>query len=64
MRMQRLLDYFRDVAREAKNITFPTRQDVKITSAVIVVLIGIFMVFVSSADFVISRLVKFFFGII
>ncbi|MDR1494968.1 MAG: preprotein translocase subunit SecE [Rickettsiales bacterium] len=64
MKTQRLLDYFREIAREAKNITFPTRQDVKITSFVIVVLTGIFMVFISCADFVISKLIKLFFGML
>jgi preprotein translocase SecE subunit len=59
-----LVNYFRDVAREAKNIKFPTRQDVRITSVVIILLVAIFMTFVSFSDFVISRLVKFFFGIL
>ncbi|MDR2077733.1 MAG: preprotein translocase subunit SecE [Rickettsiales bacterium] len=59
-----LVNYLKDVAREAKNIKFPTRQDVRITSAVILVLVAIFMIFVSFSDFVISRVVKFFFGIL
>jgi preprotein translocase SecE subunit len=62
--MQHLLNYFRDIVREAKNITFPMSRDVKVTSVVIVIMIGIFMVFVSCADFVISKLVRFFFGIL
>ncbi|MDR2778453.1 MAG: preprotein translocase subunit SecE [Rickettsiales bacterium] len=59
-----LVNYFRDVVREARNIKFPTRQDVRITSVVIVVMIAIFMMFVSTSDFVISRLIRLFFGIL
>jgi preprotein translocase SecE subunit len=62
--MQQLLSYFKDIVRETRNITFPTRQDVRVTSVIIVIMIGIFMIFVSCADFVISKLVKFFFGIL
>ncbi|MDR1425529.1 MAG: preprotein translocase subunit SecE [Rickettsiales bacterium] len=61
--MQQLLNYFKDIIREARNITFPTGRDVKITSVVVAILVGIFMTFISCADFVISKLVKLFFGI-
>ena len=59
-----LIDYFRNVAKEVKNITFPNRQDVRITSVIVVFMTIIFMLFISCADFVISRLIKILLGIL
>ncbi len=59
-----LMDYFRNVAKEVKNITFPNRQDVRITSVIVVFMTIIFMLFISCADFVISRLIKILLGIL
>lgn len=58
-----LVNYFRDVLKEAKNITFPTKNDVKTTSIVIMVLVLIFSIFLGSADFIISKLIKILLGI-
>ncbi len=59
-----LMDYFRSVAKEVKNITFPSRQDVRVTSVVVVFMTILFMIFISCADFVISRLIKILLGIL
>ena len=59
-----LVDYFKEIAREVKNITFPTKQDTRITSIVVVFITVLFMLFISFSDFVISRLIKILLGIL
>ena len=60
----RLLNYFRDVIKEAKNVNFPSYKDVKITSIIILILLLLFMMFIGFSDFIISKLIKMFLGII
>lgn len=59
----KLINYFRNVLKEVKNITFPTKQDVEVTSLIIIVIVLIFMFFIGSTDFVISKLIKMLLGI-
>lgn len=59
-----LVSYFKSVAKESKNISFPTRQDVRITSIVVVFMIMILMIFISFADFLISKLIRILLGIL
>lgn len=58
-----LTNYFRDVVKEVKNVNFPVKEDVKTTSIVIMVVVFIFSIFLGSADFIISKLIKILLGI-
>ena len=58
-----LTNYCRDVLKEVRNVNFPTRDDVKTTSIVIMIVVFIFSIFLGSADFIISRLIKTLLGI-
>lgn len=58
-----LVSYFRNVLKEVKNVNFPTKDDVKTTSIVIVVIVFVFSVFLGIADFFISKLIKMLLGI-
>ena len=59
-----LTSYFKDVLKEIKNIKFPTWQEVKMTSIVIVLILIVMMSFIGVADFFISKLIKMLLGII
>jgi preprotein translocase SecE subunit len=48
---------------EVRNITFPTWEEVKMASVVVVFLVAVFMLFVGVADFVVSGLLKLILGI-
>jgi preprotein translocase SecE subunit len=58
------VEYFRGVVRELKNVKFPTEQDVKATALAIAFVLAIAMLFIGTADFIISRLVKILLGIL
>lgn len=58
-----LMNYFKEVFKELKNVTFPTGQDVKMTSVVIVIILIIVMIVVGFSDFLISKIIKTILGI-
>ena len=60
--MKFLLSYFKDVLNEMKNVTFPSKGDVVLTSFSIFVIIMITMLFIFVTDCVISKIIKAFLG--
>jgi preprotein translocase SecE subunit len=60
--MRLVLDYFKDVFKEVKNITFPGKSDVVLTSFSVFVIILITMTFIFITDCVISKVIKAFLG--
>ena len=59
----KLFEYFRNVIKETKNIKFPTKQEVKITAVVGVILLIVMMIFIGVADLIISKFIKTLLGI-
>jgi preprotein translocase SecE subunit len=59
----RLVEYFRGVAKEMKNVEFSNWQEVKFVAIVIVVIIAVMMLFVGFADFIVSKLIKALLGV-
>ena len=60
--MRLVLDYFKDVFKELKNITFPGKSDIVLTSFSVFVIIMITMTFIFITDCVISKVIKAFLG--
>ena len=59
-----LVNYFKDVIKEVGNVKFPTMQDVKMTSLIVLFLVLVFVLFISFADFFIAKILKFLLGIL
>ncbi|MDR1499114.1 MAG: preprotein translocase subunit SecE [Rickettsiales bacterium] len=59
----RLVGYFRSIVREVRNVSFPTKQDIELTSIVILIIVLVSMVFIGFVDFIISKLIKTLLGI-
>ncbi|MBR2140767.1 MAG: preprotein translocase subunit SecE [Rickettsiales bacterium] len=51
------------MAKEVGNVTFPTKDDVKLTSLVVLILVLVFVIFISFTDFFIAKLTKILLGI-
>jgi preprotein translocase subunit SecE len=58
------MEYFKGVARELGNVKFPGKEEVKLTTAVIVLILIIMVIFIGLADLVISKLIKTLLGIL
>lgn len=55
--------YFRDTVNEIKNLHFPSKQEVYITTIVIVCVITVASLTILLADFVISKIIGLLFGL-
>jgi preprotein translocase SecE subunit len=60
----RLMEYFKSVVKELGNVKFPDKDEVKLTTVVIVLILIVMMIFIGFADFVISKLIKALLGIL
>jgi len=58
-----MLNYFKDTISELKKLSMPSKREVYITTATIVVVITIFSLAVMFSDFVISKIIGLIFGL-
>jgi preprotein translocase subunit SecE len=58
------MEYFRSVIRELGNVKFPGKEEVKLTTVVIVLILIVMVIFIGLADLVISKLIKTLLGIL
>lgn len=56
---QRLKQFFREVRSEIRKVTWPTREEVKVLTIVVLIFVAFFTAFVGMVDLLLSRLFAF-----
>jgi preprotein translocase subunit SecE len=56
---QRLRQFFREVKAEIRKITWPSRQEVKVLTVVVLIFVAFFTAFIGVVDLFLSRLFAF-----
>ncbi len=60
--LQRLIKFIREVRNELKRVAWPTRDDVRESTTVVIVVVLVLAVFIGLVDRALSYLVSFIFG--
>ncbi|MBS4193377.1 preprotein translocase subunit SecE [Bacillus sp. FJAT-49705] len=56
--MQRILNFFRDVAREMRKVSWPKRKELTSYTITVLATVAFFAVFFAVVDFGISKLIR------
>lgn len=56
--MQRMMDFFKEVAREMKKVSWPSRKELVNYTAVVLATVAFFTVFFALVDLGISKLIR------
>ncbi|MGB9682902.1 MAG: preprotein translocase subunit SecE [bacterium] len=56
---QKLKQFFREVRAEIRKVTWPTREEVKVLTMVVLIFVAFFTAFVGVVDLILSRLFAF-----
>ena len=56
--MNKILNFFREVRAEMQKVTWPTREELMGSTAVVLVTMAILSTFVGATDFVLAHLLK------
>jgi len=52
---QRIKQFFREIRAEVKKVTWPTREEVKVLTLVVVLFVFIFTAFIGIVDLILAR---------
>lgn len=56
---QRIRQFFREIRAEVKKVTWPTREEVKVLTLVVVLFVFIFTAFIGIVDLILARVFAF-----
>ena len=58
--IQKLVTYYREVATELIKVSWPTRDQLRVSTIVVLVVTAIFAIFIGSFDWLLSQIVQWF----
>ncbi len=56
---QKIRQFFREVRSELRKVTWPSRDEVKVLTIIVVLFVAIFTAFIGVVDLILSRVVAF-----
>lgn len=56
--MQRVLNFFKDVAREMRKVSWPKRKELTSSTITVLITVGFFAIFFAVVDLGISQLIR------
>ncbi|HHV80148.1 MAG TPA: preprotein translocase subunit SecE [bacterium] len=56
---QKIKQFFREVRSELRKVTWPSRDEVKVLTIIVVLFVAIFTAFIGVVDLILSRIVAF-----
>jgi preprotein translocase subunit SecE len=59
---QKIVNYYREVVTEMSKVSWPSRDELKRSTIVVLIVTIIFAVFIGSFDWVLSQIVQWFLG--
>lgn len=59
---QKIVNYYREVVSEMSKVSWPSRDELKRSTIVVLIVTIIFAVFIGSFDWVLSQIVQWFLG--
>jgi preprotein translocase subunit SecE len=57
---QKMITYYREIVTELGKVSWPTRDQLRVSTTVVLVVTAIFAVFIGSFDWVLSQVVQWF----